>query len=600
MNYNNHLGIKLSALSTLLFSLFFVQNMYAQCDTIIDQDFNHWDNRRYSIADAKSDFNDQIKPWTAGSYRGIDAPGADASLIDDVPQETRIVDGTLRAEYKKDDASGRSGGFLFDPYFDGVEEAYLEYKLKFDDNFFWATGGKLPGLGGSIRGINSETEGRGAIPSGCGYNDDGFSARLMWRRNRAQTDTPYLILYSYFAEKTDGSPRQETSDCGDNYRIFTGLEADKWYTIRQYVKLNTPGERDGVVVMWIDNEETFRKENLNIRKADKGDLKINALVMHTYRGGARTDAVWHSPRDEFAFFDDFKVWTGGLACVGINEKPAISFATPTNDTAYMVGDDVMVNVSAADIDGSVNNVKLYINDSLIRAIDNAPYTWGDAPSNDTILQNMPAGVYTLRAVAEDNERSTNSSEITIVVGDVATAPKISFTTPADGSEYTQADSIVVNALASDVNGEIANVKLYLDDVFIRQEVVAPYDWGHRADLDPELKNMAPGIYSLKVVAEDNDGETSTAEISITIVETTSTALVNRPVFSIRPNVSANRISLYLPPELLNKKYYIFDAMGRMTRTDQARQQIEVLSIDDLPAGMYFIVLGGVSHRFVKL
>ncbi|MEL6844995.1 MAG: polysaccharide lyase, partial [Bacteroidota bacterium] len=176
-----------------------VQKSHAQCDTIINQDFNHWENKRYTIADAKKDFNNKIKPWTAGSYRGIDAPGAAASLIDDVPQETRIVDGTLRAEYKKNDASGRSGGFLFDPYFDGVEEAYLEYKVKFDTDFFWATGGKLPGLGGSIRGINSETEGRGAIPSGCGYNDDGFSARLMWRRNRAQTNTPYFILYSYFA-----------------------------------------------------------------------------------------------------------------------------------------------------------------------------------------------------------------------------------------------------------------------------------------------------------------------------------------------------------------------------------------------------------------
>jgi hypothetical protein len=212
---------------------------------------------------------------------------------------------------------------------------------------------------------------------------------------------------------------------------------------------------------------------------------------------------------------------------------------------------------------------------------------------------MQAGVYTLRAVAEDNERSTNSSEITIVVGDVETAPNISFTTPADGSEYTQADSIVVNAVASDVNGEIANVKLYLDDVFIRQEVVAPYDWGHRPDLDPELKNMLPGTYTIRVVAEDNDGETSSAEISITILETTSTTSLNRPTFSIRPTVSASSVNLHLPPELLNKTYYVFDAMGKLARTDRTQQQIEILSIDDLPRGMYFVVLGGVSHRFVK-
>jgi len=382
---------QLSTWLLVLLSLILVQEAYSQCDTIIDQDFNHWDNRRYSIQDAKSDFNDRIKPYTAGSYRGIDAPGAAANLIDDVPQETRIVDGTLRAEYTKNDASGRSGGFLFDPYFDGVEEAYLEYKVKFDANFFWATGGKLPGLGGSRLGINSESENRGAIPSGCGYNDDGFSARLMWRRNRDQTIPPYLILYSYFAEEDDGSPRQE-SGCGDQYRLFTGLEDDKWYTVRQYIKLNTPGQRDGVVVIWIDNEETFRKEDALIRKTGKEDLKINALIMHTYRGGARTDPVWHSPRDEFAFFDDFKVWTGGLGCVGINEKPAISFTSPANNANFMVGENVSVNVSASDPDGSINNVKLYLNDSLVRVLDSLPYTWGDTLSGDSLLQNMQAGV----------------------------------------------------------------------------------------------------------------------------------------------------------------------------------------------------------------
>ena len=109
----------------------------AQCKLMIDQNFNHWNDKAYTVADAKSDFNNKIKPWTASTYRGLIAPGADANLIGDVAQQTRIVNGELRAEYKKNDAGGYAGGFLFDPYFDGVEEAYLEYKVKFDDNFFW-------------------------------------------------------------------------------------------------------------------------------------------------------------------------------------------------------------------------------------------------------------------------------------------------------------------------------------------------------------------------------------------------------------------------------------------------------------------------------
>ncbi len=600
MKFTSILSTKLQILVIALVSLLGLETVHSQCDTIIDQDFNHWENKRYTIQDAKDDFNNQIKPWTASSYRGIDAPGADGNLIDDVPQETRISDGTLRAEYKKNDASGRSGGFLFDPYFDGVEEAYLTYKVKFDTDFFWATGGKLPGLGGSTRGINSETEGRGAIPSGCGYNDDGFSARLMWRRNRDQTIPPYFILYSYFAEKDDGTPRQESNDCGDQYRIFTGLEADKWYTIVQYIKLNTPGERDGVVVMWVDNEEVFRKEDMLIRKAGKEDLKINALVMHTYRGGARTDPVWHSPRDEFAFFDDFKVWVGDLGCIGINEKPLINFTTPDDFSSYMVGEDVEVNVEASDPDGSIDNVKLYLNDSLVRVIDSLPFTWGDSLSNDSLLQNMQMGIYTLRAVVEDNEEGTNASEITILVGDVVTAPTVRIATPDDGTEYEEGDSVIVVADAGDVNGEIANVKFYLDGNFIREEKVTPYEWGHRADMDLELKDMKAGTYNLQVVAEDDDGQTASDEITITVNAVSSTTSSNTTQISIRPTVSASTINLHLPSKMLNKSYRIFDVNGKMVKSIKPQQEVQEVRIDDLPPGMYFIAFGRESHRFVRL
>ncbi len=293
----------------VVFLLFSKQQTSAQCKSMIDVDFDNWNNRRYSISDIKKDFNNKVKPWTASTYRGVEGPGAAGNLIENTPQETRIVNGTLRAQYLKNDASGRSGGFLFDPYFNGVDEAYLEYKVKFDDNFFWATGGKLPGLGGSTSGINSESSGRGTIPSGCKYNSNGWSARLMWRRNREQTNAPYLILYSYFADKTNGSARKD-GDCGDGKRIFSNLKDNTWYTIRQYIKMNTPGQKNGTVIMWINGKETYRDTKAKIRNSGKSSLKINALIMNTYRGGSRTDKVWHSPRTEYTFFDDFKVWTG--------------------------------------------------------------------------------------------------------------------------------------------------------------------------------------------------------------------------------------------------------------------------------------------------
>lgn len=407
-----HLTIRFSTpICVGLLSLVAGSCAVAQCQSIIDVDFNNWNNNQiYSIANAKADFNDQIKPGAASTYRGIGAPGAPANLIETVKQTTRVVDGTLRAHYTKNDAGGLAGGFLFDPYFDGVEEAYLEYKVKFDKNFLWQTGGKLPGLGGSATGINSETAGRGSIPSGCKYNDNGFSARLMWRRNVAHTQDPYLILYSYFAKKEDNTLRQPTNDCGDGYRIFTGLEDDKWYTIKQYMKLNTPGRSDGTVIMWINGVETFKQTDFMIRKSGKGNVKINQLVINTYRGGNRTDTHWQSPRDEYAFFDDFKVWTGcaNLPNTTPNSAPTVRLASPQNDANFTLGATINLLATANDADGTIQKVNFKVNDSFYAQDSDGPTYAG------TFTPTEP-GTYKIAARAFDDQDLAHEEFVTVHV-----------------------------------------------------------------------------------------------------------------------------------------------------------------------------------------
>lgn len=490
------------------------------CNIIIDQNFNHWDDKTYTVADAKSDFNNKVKPWTASTYRGISAPGADASLIGDVAQETRIVNGELRAEYKKDDAGGYAGGFLFDPYFDGVEEAYLEYKVKFDDNFFWATGGKLPGLGGSTQGINSETTGRGAIPSGGRYDENGtgFSARLMWRRNRDQTNDPYFILYSYFAEKPDGTVRKD-GDAGDAIRIFTGLEDNKWYTIKQYIKLNTPGQDDGTVIMWIDGVEVYKNKTHNIRQAGKDDLKINALIMNTYRGGSRTDTVWHSPRDEFAFFDDFKVWTN---CTnpdqGENVPPVVSFINPeSGDITVEEGYKLYVNAQVED--ENLEKTELFINGNFVRKESVAPYEWGIVGSpNAEELNNLPVGKHTITVVATDVEGLTGEASFTLNVELPNYPPVISLVAPTSADTIVYEDyTLTLEALVEDDN--LAYTVLYINGDSIRKESVAPYEWGHAGSPNvDELNGLPIGDHSIQVFAVDEKGARSSAGFTLMVRE----------------------------------------------------------------------------------
>ena len=94
------------------------------------------------------------------------------------------------------------------------------------------------------------------------------------------------------------------------------------------------------------------------------------------------------------------------------------------------------------------------------------------------------------------------------------APEVSFAALGDNNRFDEGARVTVRVDASDSNGDIRSVSLSLDDQFVRTENRAPYSWGGR---DAALQNLSPGTYGLTAVAEDNDGLTSTANTTITIV-----------------------------------------------------------------------------------
>ncbi len=358
---------------------------------VIDQNFNQYNgqNKLYTRSLANSDF-----PKIAGRTSGGNVRG----LSNDFPQRNRVINGELRAQFTKNDASGRSGGFVFDSSFDGAEEATLEYRVKFANDFVWATGGKLPGLGGA-------STPNGAQPAGCTQNqntiNNAFSCRLMWRSNRAHTQEPYLIVYDYL-------PNRETR-CGGNTRLGNlKLKRNRWYTVKQHLKLNTPGQRNGVLKMYIDGEKLVDQDNVMFRLSGKGSVKINSIVMHTYRGGNRTDPVWHSPQDDYIFFDDFKVWTncsGGGGNTN-NQKPTVAITNPKQSN-YTAGSDLSVTINANDPDGNITKHEVFVNGNLVDT-DGTNYT-------PHPLDNIQAGNYTIKVVVTDNDGATAEDTVSFTV-----------------------------------------------------------------------------------------------------------------------------------------------------------------------------------------
>jgi hypothetical protein len=255
---------------------------------VLDENFNnHGGNawERYTLPMATADFNG----FGSRDVRGFDGDGR-RWLADN-----RVGNGVLRANYPPRTSGGYNSGFIFDKFFAAAEEATFEYRVRFEgsgsgNDFDWAYGGKLPGLGGTSQSQS---------PTGCTQNDttinNGFSARLMWHRGGD------LVVYTYF-------PDRDTSKCGVSTTFLNSAQPNRWYTLRQHVKLNTPGQRNGLLEMYVDGRLALRQTNVFFRESGKSAVKINNILFHTYRGGSETDERFQSSKNERIQFDDFKVW----------------------------------------------------------------------------------------------------------------------------------------------------------------------------------------------------------------------------------------------------------------------------------------------------
>jgi hypothetical protein len=176
---------------------------------------------------------------------------------------------------------------------DEPTEAYFRYYLRLADN--WdptVDGGKLPGLSG--------TYGRagwgGRKPDGA----NGWSARGSFLRQPPDGSVLDGVRavgsYVYHAGMTD----RYGDTWGWNLAPAGLLQKNRWYSIEQHVRLNTPGQADGILQAWVDGRLVFSRTDLRFRDTDT--LRIESVWMNVYHGGTQ-----RAPQDMTLFIDNLVV-----------------------------------------------------------------------------------------------------------------------------------------------------------------------------------------------------------------------------------------------------------------------------------------------------
>ncbi len=226
----------------------------------------------------------ETDPWT--SVWGIawgPEPGENGKLVFDADC---LAGRCLQVHYLKN-MVGPKGGLQYLVDFsrfpiEPQEEFHLRYYVRFDPGFDFVKGGKLPGLAGGAANTG------GHKPNGT----DGWSARIMWRPGGK------IVQYVYYPDQATEYGDDFPWDYGGCPRYFI---PGQWYCVETYVRLNTPGKKDGLVASWLDGDLALEAKDLRFR--DTPNLKIDKIYFSTFFGG--NDDSWAPPKNEYARFDEF-------------------------------------------------------------------------------------------------------------------------------------------------------------------------------------------------------------------------------------------------------------------------------------------------------
>ena len=174
-----------------------------------------------------------------------------------------------------------------------LKKAYFRYYLRLGSSWELNTTGKLPGFSGTYHNTSHRAGWGGRKSDGSnGWSARMFMAKTLSSNNVLPNTTPIgTYLYHADMKKIYGDVEYW------NLNNESLLEKNKWYSIEQYIQLNTPNKQNGQLKAWVNGKLVY--SNTTIRFSDNPAIGLENVWLNVYHGG-KTKA----PRDLTLYIDD--------------------------------------------------------------------------------------------------------------------------------------------------------------------------------------------------------------------------------------------------------------------------------------------------------
>lgn len=197
-----------------------------------------------------------------------------------------------------------------------------------------------------------------------------------------------------------------------------------------------------------------------------------------------------------------------------NTPPTCSITSPEDNESFFVGETVSLVGYAQDEEDST--------------LDESAYVWRSSIDgqigigSSMTIATLSEGTHTITLTVTDTGDDTCTSTITIVIGNEAPAAYI--TTPESGSTFDMGDTVSFTGYAEDVEDDEDGNSITGDDLVWTSSLDGRIGTGEGFS----TTTLSVGLHVITLTATDSQGDTGTAQITITIHNNEPTATITSP------------------------------------------------------------------------